>query len=478
MVETQSNSAYKSAFALLTLLFFMWGFITVMNDVLINTFKEIFELTAFKASLVQFAFFGAFFVISLIYFLISGASGDPINKIGYKNGMIIGLAGCGLGCALFYPAALMHSYWYFLGALFVLAAGVTILQIAANPYAAILGSSETASSRLNLAQGLNSLGTTVGPLVGVLLIFKVFSAGQQTPESVGKTYLLYAAIFILCAILVGFSKLPPFKNDDFIERGLGALKFRHLALGIIAIFMYVGAEVSIGSFLVTLLGDENVAGMARVDANKYLAYYWGGLMIGRLLGAVSLGEMKDGLKKYLLMSAISLGTFLFIWVITSVKDDQGKFFLEFLSFSQVSLFLGMLSINYLGFFIGKNNPARALSIFALVIIVLLLVASLGAGNLAFWAAIGIGLFNSIMWSNIFTLAIKDLGKYTSQGSSLLVMAIFGGAVIPPIQGLVADSEGIQLSYLVPVACYLYLAWYGWKGFQVIQGGLLKDPFQK
>ena len=393
----------------------MWGFITVMNDVLINTFREIFDLSWVQSSLVQFCFFGAFFIISLIYFAISRSSGDPINRIGYKNGMIIGLVGCGLGCILFYPAALMESYAAFLGALFVLASGVTVLQIAANPYAAILGPESTASARLNLAQGLNSLGTTIGPLVGVLLIFKVFSSGEQTPESVGMTYVLYGCVFFVCAGLLSFSKLPPFKNEEQMESGLGALQFRHLLLGIVAIFMYVGAEVSIGSFLVTLFEDPNVADMSREEGNKYLAYYWGGLMIGRLLGAVSLGKMKDGVAKYGLMAAISIGTFLFIYFITSVKDDQGRFYLEFLSFNEVALFLGILLVNYLGFFLGKDDPAKALRVFALVIIVLLFVTSFGSGNFAFWSAIGIGLFNSIMWSNIFTLAIKNLGQIHQPG---------------------------------------------------------------
>lgn len=464
--NTETSRNYKASFALLTVLFFMWGFITVMNDVLINTFRDIFELTTLQSSLVQTAFFGAFFVISLIYFIVSNLFGDPINKVGYKFGMVIGLTICGIGCALFHRAAGYESYNSFLFALFVLASGVTILQIAANPYAAIMGRSETASSRLNLAQGFNSLGTTIGPLVGALLIFKVFSDGTQSTESVGSTYLVYALAFFACAAMVALSSMPPFRNEEKLERGIGALKFRHLALGIIAIFLYVGAEVSTGSFLVNFMEDPNVAGLHKDIGNKFLAYYWGGLMIGRLMGAISLNdEMRDDTKR-IIMGAISLGCFAFIYIITSIRTDGGVFHFDFLPLKEILFYLVILVLNYAGFEIGKNLASRSLMIFSLIIIALLLVAAFGSGQFAFWSCIGVGLFNSIMWSNIFTLSIKGLGRYTSQGSSLLIMAIVGGAAIPPLQGWVADEQGIQISYLIPAACYLYIAFYGWKGHEV------------
>ncbi len=452
---------YRLSFSLLTTLFFMWGFITVMNDVLINTFRDVFELTNFQSGLVQFSFFGAFFVVSLIYFLISSSSGDPINKIGYKNGMVLGLVVTGLGCALFYPAGQVQSYGFFLGALFVLATGVTLLQIAANPYAAIMGNPNSAASRLNLAQGLNSLGTTIGPIIGAILIYSLFSDGERSPESVGKTYLAYGMVFFALAALTKFSTMPGFKNEDEVEKGLAVFRFKNLRYGILAIFFYVGAEVAIGSWLVLYFADEHVLGLDELTGNKYLAYYWGGLMIGRLMGALSLSEGKSDLFKKVVMPIISLVLFGFIYLATSLKETNAVFHFEFLPFEEVALFLVFLLLNYVGFIYGKNNSAKTLVVFALAIVALLITSLLTTGYIAFWTIIATGLFNSIMWSNIFTLSIKGLGKYTSQGSSLLVMAIVGGAIIPPLQGLAADTWGIRISYLVPLLPYLYLAWFGW-----------------
>lgn len=468
-MNTIARKNYAGSFVLLTLLFFMWGFITVMNDVLIGAFRGIFELNTFQSSLVQTAFFGAFFVLSLLYSIVSARWGDPINRVGYKNGMIVGLLICGLGCGLFYPAARLESYGFFLFALFVLAAGVTVLQIAANPYAAILGSADSAPSRLNLSQGFNSLGTTVGPLVGAVLIYKVFLADgagtdSPTPASVGSTYIIYGAVFVFCAVLVALSKMPAFKNEETLSSGLGALNFRQLRFGIVAIFMYVGAEVACGSFLVQFLGESNVAGMSQAEANSYLAYFWGGLMIGRLMGSVSMGNIKSATIRALIMAGISIGAFLFIYLVTSLNTSRGSFSWSFLPFREVALYLALLLLNYLAFFIGKGNAARSVTVFSLVVIGLLLVGVFGNGKWAFWAVIGTGLFNSIMWSNIFTLSIRGLGKYTSQGSSLLIMAIVGGAIIPPLQGYVADiTESFQMSYLIPVVCYIYIAFYGWVG---------------
>ncbi|MEM0997114.1 MAG: sugar MFS transporter [Bacteroidota bacterium] len=466
------EQSYNGSFILLTLLFFLWGFITVMNDVLIRAFKGIFELTTFQSSLVQTAFFSAFFVFSLLYFLVSARYGDPINRIGYKNGMVSGLLGCGLGCALFYPAAYLSSYGFFLFALFVLAAGVTVLQIAANPYAAILGPPDTASSRLNLSQGFNSLGTTLGPLLGAFLIYRMFSESGESAEtsaveSVGATYLFYGGVFAVCAVLVAFSKMPPFRNQAQLGSGLGALRFRHLRFGIVAIFMYVGAEVACGSFLVQYLNLPEIGNFSGEEGNKFLAYFWGGLMIGRLMGAVSLGRMAQPARKFGLMATISLGTFFFIYIVTSLRAEGGHFRWEFLPFREIVLYLALLALNYGAFVAGRGRAARSVTVFSLIVILLLLVTVMGSGKWAFWAVIGTGVFHSIMWSNIFTLSIKGLGKYTSQGSSLLIMAIFGGALIPPLQGYLADATGsLQLSFLVPLVCYLYIAFFGWRGHRV------------
>ncbi len=466
MKENQSQNNLRP-FITIAFLFFMWGFITVMNDVLIPHLKSVFSLSFFQAGLVQFAFFIAFFIVSLIYFIISVTKEDPISRIGYKNGIILGLVLCGIGCCLFYPSAEYQVYGFFLAALFVLASGVTILQIAANPYAAILGSEATASSRLNLAQGFNSFGTTLAPVVGAILIYKIFSDGNITIDALKLPYLIYGGLFFLLALLVKGVKLPSFVNKEEKLKGTEVLKFQHLLLGMIAIFMYVGGEVSVGSYLISFFQLDNIMGLEEAEGGKFLAYYWGGAMIGRFLGSVSMGSITDQTKKYLIMAGLSVISFLVVYLITAIKNDGDQFYIEFIPFGEVSIFLLFLAINYLAFLISGSNPARTLSVFATVVVGLLLMMVFSNGLLAFWCAIAIGAFNSILWSNIFTLAIKDLGKYTSQGSSLLVMMIVGGAIIPPAQGALADSLGVQLSFLLPVVCYLYILFYGLRGHRPV-----------
>ena len=460
---------YRRPFVTITMLFFLWGFITVMNDVLIPYLKESFELSFFQAGLVQFAFFGAFFVVSLLYYIISLATGDPINRIGYKTSVIVALMVCGAGCALFYPAAEYRTYSYFLGALFVLATGVTLLQIAANPYAAILGKPETASSRLNLAQGVNSLGTTLAPIAGGLLLYKVFAqGGEVTIDSIKVPYLIYGGMFVVLAVIVWLSQLPKFTNEEKLESGLGAFEFSHLRFGMIAIFMYVGGEVAIGSYLVNFMMAPEVLGLPEATASIYLAYYWGGAMIGRLCGAISLSDIENQGKKYLYMVLTAIAVFLVVYLVTAIRLDEGALSFEFMAITQVAPFLLLIGLNFIAFVIGRGKPAFSLGVFSIVLIALLAVAAFADGNVAFWAALGTGLFNSIMWSNIFTLAIKDLKQYTSQGSSLLVMMIVGGALIPLVMGYAADELGIQHAFAVPIICYLYIAFYGFFGYRVKQ----------
>ncbi len=444
----------------------MWGFITVMNDVLIPHLKSVFELSYFQAALIQFAFFGAFFVISLLYFIISVSQGDPISKIGYKKGIILGLVLCGIGCCLFYPAATYQRYIIFLGALFVLASGVTILQITANPYAAILGKPETASSRLNLAQGFNSFGTTLAPIIGAILLYKVFSDGEVTVDALKIPYLIYGALFFILAIIIQFIHLPSFVNTDPIEKGIRVLKFRHVVLGMFAIFFYVGGEVSIGSFLINFFGLDEIMGMDEAEGGVFLSYYWGGAMIGRFLGSVSMGSMADKTKKHILMAGLSALFFLILYFITAIKIEAEEFSIQFLPFSNIWLFIVFLVVNYLAFVVAGKQASKVLTIFAGIVIILLMIMLLFDGKVAFWSAIAIGAFNSILWSNIFTLAIKDLGKYTSQASSLLVMMIVGGALIPLLQGAMADYLGIKLSFIIPMVCYLYLVFYGVSGYKI------------
>jgi len=285
MENTSQSKKYTAAFVSLTFLFFMWGFMTVLNDILIPYLKQAFDLNHTKAMLVQFAFFTSYFVGSLVYFIISVLKGDPINKIGYKKGIIIGLLISGTGALLFYPAAQFQIYGFFLSALFVMGLGFTMLQIAANPYVAILGPQKSASSRLNLAQGFNSLGTTIAPVLGGYLIFTFFKDSTGS-DAVKIPYLIFAFIFFLMAIAIRFTPLPRFTNPDEVAPGFGALGYRQLVFGMIAIFMYVGGEVSIGSMLISYLKLPEIGGLNDAQASVFVAIYWGGQMIGRFLGAV------------------------------------------------------------------------------------------------------------------------------------------------------------------------------------------------
>lgn len=445
-MPTERN--YTAPFVSLTALFFMWGFMTVLNDILIPYLKGVFDLNHTRAMLIQFAFFGAYFIGSVIYFTLSVVYGDPINKIGYKKGIIAGLILSGMGSLLFYPAAQFHIYGFFLSALFVLGLGFTLLQIAANPYVAILGPEKSASSRLNLAQGFNSLGTTIGPVIGGFLIFKYFSEASGS-DAVKIPYLIFALVFFLMAGVIRVTRLPRFTNPEETQTGFGALKYRQLVFGMIAIFMYVGGEVSIGSMMISYLGLEEIGGLTEAEGSNYVAIYWGGQMIGRFLGALSLSKMTNKKLKYLSMTAIPIIATVVVALLTNYEI--------------ASIYGVFLLLNLGAFFMGKSLPARTLYLFAFINIVLLCIALASAGPIALWTVIAIGLFNSIMWSNIFTLSIAGLGKYTSQGSSLLVMMILGGAILPLFQGMVADNYGVHASFIIPVFSYIYIAFYGING---------------
>jgi FHS family L-fucose permease-like MFS transporter len=448
----EKQKKYTGPFITMTFLFFMWGFLTVMNDILIPYFKTVFELSHAQSMLVQSAFFFAYFLGSLVYFVISFTSGDPIVRIGYKNALLIGLVLSALGAFTFYPAAQFKTYGLFLTALFILGLGFTMLQIAANPYIAILGPEKTASSRLNLAQGFNSLGTTIAPALGGYLIFKFYGENAQGADAVKAPYLIFGMILILLAVFIKFSKLPKFLSNETIEKGFGVLKYPHLLLGMLAIFMYVGGEVSIGSIMIKFLELENIAGLTELEASKYVSLYWGGAMIGRFLGAVSLSDFKNITVKRLVMLGIPILAFLILG--------------QLLNYNLASKFLIFMVVQLIGFSLGKSLPARTLSIFAVLAIVLLIVGISTNGQYALWSIVGIGLFNSIMWSNIFTLAIRGLGKYTSQGSSLLVMAILGGSVLPYVMGSMADLIGVHFSLFVPIISYLYILFYGLRGYKI------------
>ena len=402
--QLESNGRYFFALVSLTTLFFMWGFITCLNDILIPYLKEAFNLNYTQAMLIQFCFFGAYFVISV-------PAGRLVGKLGYQKGIVTGLTIAGLGCLMFYPAAALGVYSVFLGALFVLASGITLLQVSANPYVSVLGPSKTASSRLTLTQAFNSLGTTVAPFFGAWLIFgsgaghnEVGATGVQLP------YVMLAVMLFILAVTFAFLKLPNIQTESSeTESDNSIWTYRHLTLGALAIFIYVGAEVAIGSFLVNFLNQPNIAGMNEAQASKYIAYYWGGAMVGRFIGAV-------------IMQKISAGAVL--------------------AFNSVMATL------------------------------LVCVAINTEGAVAMWSLLAVGLFNSIMFPTIFSLAIKDLGANTSQGSGILCLAIVGGALIPLLQGMLADNIGLQLAFILPAVCYLYIAYYGLFGSRPTQ--LLKE----
>lgn len=447
--DNQTSVNYTTPLISLTFLFFMWGFITCMNDILIPHLKGLFVLSYLEAMLVQFCFFGAYFTGSLIYFLISYFKGDPINKIGYKNGLLLGLMISAVGCLMFYPAATLSVYGLFLAAFFILGLGFTLLQITANPYVSLLGKESTASGRLNLVQAFNSFGTTIAPILGGYLIFHFFAAnGQLSAGATKMPYLIFSGIFVLLTFFIYKVKLPDFKTSETALDGLGALRFPQLKRGIFAIFFYVGAEVTIGSFMISFLEHSDITGLKETVAKNYLSLYWGGAMIGRFLGAIAMDEVLSKGKKLLYMVLVCIGLFILIYAIVD------------LSFQQMQWFLLFIAVNLAGFSIGRSAPALMLTLFSIISIILLLITVSTGGALAMWSLLGIGLFNSIMWSNIFTLSISGLGEYKSQGSSLLVMAILGGAVIPPLQGSLADAIGIQLSFLLPIICYVYVAYFG------------------
>jgi MFS transporter, FHS family, L-fucose permease len=408
-ITNTKETNYLSALIVLTSLFFMWGLITSLNDILIPHLKAAFSLSYVKVMLIQFCFFGAYAVMSL-------PSGFLVERAGYKRGIIIGLATAGIGCLLFYPAAGMRSYPFFLGALFVLASGITLLQVAANPYVAILGPQRTASSRLTLTQAFNSLGTTIGPFLGsVLILSAVKPNGDEATvraaeaATVQGPYIILALVLFAIAVMIALVRLPQVEAQEQPDDANAAKyvhhnsiwAYRHLVLGAVAIFVYVGAEVSIGSFAVNFLSQPTIGGLTELDAGKHLSYYWGGAMIGRFIGA---------------------------WVMTRVA------------------------------------PSRVLTFNAFVAVALLIVVMLFAGKTAMWALLAIGLFNSIMFPTIFTLAIEGLGKHTGAASGMLCVAIVGGAIVPLVQGYFADMN-LLYSFIIPAVCYLYIAYYGIKGYK-------------
>ena len=408
----KNNSQITFGLFALTSLFFIWGFLTSLNDILIPHFKEVFSLNYTQAMLVQLCFFGAYFVISL-------PAGRLVEKIGYQKGIVTGLVIAAFGCTMFLPASIMVSYPVFLLALFVLASGITILQVSANPYVTALGSSETASGRLTMTQAFNSLGTTIAPFFGAFLILGVSIEGlEQLAEAqqqaqklqvVQLPYIILTSCLLILALIFSKLNLPVIdahKTDDVITKNnqLSIWTNRNLILGAIGIFLYVGAEVSIGSFLINFLSEPHISNTTESEGATLIAYYWGGAMIGRFIGAIVMQFIKPGL---------------------------------------------CLAVN------------------SVIAIALILIAINMIGDWAMYSILAVGLFNSIMFPTIFSLALKGLKGFTSQGSGLLCLAIVGGAIIPLLQGFIADTYNVQQSFILPMLCYIFIAYFGIKNCKEI-----------
>jgi MFS transporter, FHS family, L-fucose permease len=403
---------YSRPLAVVTTLFFMWGFLTSLNDILVPHLRSIFDLSYARVMLIQFAFFSA-------YFLFSVPWSKVVNFIGYQKSMVVGLMTMALGALLFIPAASAASYPLFLTALLVLAGGITGLQVAANPYVDLLGKPETASSRLDLTQAFNSLGTTIAPQLGGLLILSAAPLAMeqlrqlsaqdlhvyrvQQAASVKMPYAVIAVALVLLAILIGAFKLPKIATavDRSGEKANDSIwKHPNLVLGAIGIFTYVGAEVSVGSFLVNYFGLPEIAGFSAKTAAGFVSFYWGGSMVGRFLGAPLLRRFKAG---------------------------------------------------------------SLLAVCAICATSLVAVSMMVGGHAAMWTILAVGLFNSIMFPTIFSLAVTELGPLTGNGSGILNMAIVGGAILPVLQGVIADHVGLHHAFFIPVLCYLYILFYGMKG---------------
>jgi FHS family L-fucose permease-like MFS transporter len=487
-----TGQSYGAPLATVTTLFFMWGFLTCLNDILVPHLKSIFDLSYAGIMLIQFAFFGAYFIFSI-------PSAKLIDWIGYQRSMVVGLLTMGLGAFLFVPAASVPSYPLFLGALIVLAAGITCLQVAANPYVTVLGKPETASSRLNLTQAFNSLGTFLAPFFGGLLIL---SAAPKTMDEIRgmapdvlQAYRLHEAAtvktpyvglgiaLVLLAIAIGSFRLPKIEHAQHkVGEKVNDSIWRHpnLIFGAIAIFVYVGGEVSIGSFLVNYFSQPEIGGLTERVAAGFVALYWGGAMVGRFFGSALLSGAKASY-----MGLASVGGALFFLVSSWVAHTWAdKLAAPVDHFSLVAVLWAIVSIlvaarplfalvavvaTVLGIGIalrgGRLVPTTGLllGICALCAAALVAISMLTTGRTAMYSILLVGFFNSIMFPSIFTLGVAELGPLTGDGSGIMIMAIVGGAIIPVMQGAIADRIGIHHAFFLPVVCYLYILFFALSG---------------
>ena len=461
----KSNFTKTSAFLTLISVFFFWGFVAASNDILIPVFKEKLHLLQWQSQMISFAFYVAYTVGSIIYFVISKSSkGDILNRMGYKNGISLGLFISAIGTLLFYPAAETASFSLMITGLFIVGLGFSLQQIAANPLAIVMGDPKKGSQRLSMAGGVNNVGTTIGPLLVSFAIFGTIATGSVSVasiESIKIPYLILGAAFILVAVIFKFSSIPnkiPSINDELSADNevavvrKSAIYYPQLWLGMIGIFVYVGVEVSTASNLPEFMKQH--IGMTTDKIAPFISLFWASLMIGRWTSSVGAFNLKGGLKTILkfLMPYIAFSVFL---IVNKVANHDITPFYIYAFVIVALIFADILS---------KGNPARQLLLFSMLGITALFIGMFTEGMVSVYAFISVGLFCSTLWPCIFTLAIAGLGKHTNTGSSFLVMMIMGGGVISLLQGYLSSDNllGIQWSYLVGVCCFVYLAFYAFK----------------
>jgi MFS transporter, FHS family, L-fucose permease len=461
-MSNQSNTL-RVGMIFISMIFFLFGFVTTFIITLSDPVMEAFDLTYTQGFLVNSAFF-------ISYAIFSIPAGGVVKRIGYKNSIVVGLLLISFAGFLFFPAIRTESYPFFLGAIVILSLGVVLLQTAANPFVTELGPPETASGRLNLTQALNSIATWLAPLMIVALILPaalpavtetvngVLAEGlpdRVTPSDLLLPFMLIAVLVLLIAIAVRMIKLPVISQE-----GLGnfstVFKYRHVLLGAFAIFCYVGAEVGIGTAISSYIVQEGVGGgISRELALKFVGLYWAGAMIGRLFGAISLSDIKKQNLK------ITFSAIVLVWAFV-----VGYVTLEY-SIPMALTFLGFAVLNYGLMQLGQGKANLVLSVFALVAVVLAITSMLSVGRVALWSIVTIGLFNSVMFPNIFALAVKGLDRSeVSLASGIINTLIVGGAIIPFLMGIMGDAYGIQYSFIIPVLCYLYIAFYALVGSKV------------
>ena len=445
---TQQKNTQAVGMAFMGMIFFIFGFVTTFNITLADKFKAVFDLSNFEAQLVNGAFF-------FTYFVLSFTCGGIIKKIGYKSGVILGLVLVALGSFLFFPAAKVPSFPFFLVAIFIMASGVVFLQTAANPYVTALGPSETASGRLNLTQALNSIATTLAPIVASIFVFKevaeralnsALNPAQIAAQSVPVPFIIIGVLVLIIAVVIFMLKLPVIETVG--EQKKSVWKYPHVILGALGIFFYVGAEVGSAAMIQRYL--QEAANFTKTDAAKMIALYWGGAMIGRFYGSFMLSNV-DKAKKSLYTVLVLILAFVVGWYIRR-------------QFTDGLIFVGIAFINYLAIQLGSGKANKTLAVFAMIAAMLALATMIVPSGLILWVGCSIGFFNSVMFPNIFALGVDGLDHgELSMASGLINTLIVGGAVVPVLMGLMADGFGVRYSFILPVVCYGYILFFALVG---------------